>query len=311
MELVVLAAGMGSRFGGNKQTSYVDEHNGFLLDYSIYNAIKSGFNKVVFILNKQSFEDIKQKYSTCLKGIAECEFVIQDNEKILNKFNVNRTKPLGTGYALLCTKDVVKDNFCIINADDYYGKDSFNVASKFLKELDPQSNEFAIIGYQLKNTLSQNGSVKRGVCECDKNGNLKNIVESIVEQKNGKLVATELDGNNARVVDSKAPVSMNMFCFNTKIFDMMQNNFDKFLLDMENLQKKEFLIPTELQNLKQSKDLTMKVLPTTDIWIGMTYQEDKPFVVSELKKLVEKGEFPSCVYKNFGKTNNIEEEKTL
>ena len=301
MDLVVLAGGMGSRFGGNKQTAYVDEYNGFLLDYSIYNALKNGFDKIVFILNEKSYEEVKQKYQKYLQGKAQCEFVIQDDQKILRPANIDRIKPLGTGYALLCVKDIVKDNFCIINADDYYGKDSFKVASNFLKNLDNKSTEFALVGYQLKNTLSENGSVKRGVCNIGLNGKLTNLVESIVEQKDNKLFATELDSNNQKVVDDKTLVSMNMFCFNTKFFDMLKENFDKFAADNQKLQSKEFLIPAEVQNLMSQNKLSMKVLPTNDVWIGMTYQQDKPFVVSELKKLVDKGEFPPCVYKNFDK----------
>lgn len=301
MELVVLAGGMGSRFGGNKQTSYVDDCNSFLLDYSIYNAIKAGFDKVVFILNETSYNEVKQKYQKYLNGIARCEFVIQDNKKIFNLYKTNRTKPLGTAYALLCTKNVVKDNFCIINADDYYGKNSFSVAANFLKNLNPQSTNFALVGYNLQKTLSQNGSVKRGICSMDNNGRLTNLVESIVEQKENTIYATELGTTNTKVADNNTLVSMNMFCFNTKIFDMLQNGFDKFLSVNDNLQNNEFLIPAEVQKLMQANMLSVQVLPTTDVWIGMTYKQDQPFVVNQLKKLVEKGEFPPCVYKNFNK----------
>ena len=301
MELVVLAGGMGSRFGGNKQSAFVDEHKGFLFDYSIYNAIKSGFNKVVFILNEQSYDEIKQKYSTCLNGLAKCEFVIQDNDAILKKYGIKRTKPLGTAYAVLCLKDVVKQNFCIINADDYYGKDSFKVASKFLSELDEQSTEFALVGYKLKNTLSNNGSVKRGICKVDENGILTKITESIVEQKQDKIFAKDLQTGKEVLADDTTLASMNMFCFNLKVFDLLSKNLVDFSRDLTNLQNNEFLISTELQKLMNDNLISIKVLPTSDVWIGMTYQQDKPFVVSELKKLVNKGEFPQCVYKNFDK----------
>lgn len=301
MDLIVLAGGMGSRFGGNKQTAYVDEYNSFLLDYSIYNALQSGFDKVVFILNQKSYDEVKDKYQKYLQGIAKCEFIIQDDQKILKPANIDRTKPLGTGYALLCVRDVVKDNFCIINADDYYGKDSFAVASKFLKDLGSKSNQFAIVGYKLKNTLSENGSVKRGVCKTDKNGKLTNLVESVVEQRDNKIFAKALDTEKENIVDDSTLVSMNMFCFNTKIFDLLDNNFNAFVKNKQNLQDKEFLIPAEVQHLMSQNKLGIQVLPTTDVWIGMTYQQDKPFVVSELKKLVDKGEFPPAVYKNFGK----------
>ena len=301
MELIILAGGMGSRFGGNKQTAFVDEHKGFLLDYSIYNAIKSGFNKVVFILNEQSYDEIKQKYSTCLNGLAKCEFVIQDDDAVLNKYGIARAKPLGTAYAILCLKDVIKENFCIINADDYYGKDSFKVASKFLSELDAQSTEFALVGYKLKNTLSKNGSVKRGICKVDQNGILTKITESLVEQKQDKIFAKDLQTGKEILANNTTLVSMNMFCFNLKVFDLLGKNFVDFSSDLTNLQNNEFLISTELQKLMNDNLISLKVLPTSDVWIGMTYQQDKPFVVSELKKLVNKGEFPQCVYKNFDK----------
>ena len=301
MDLVILAGGMGSRFGGNKQTECVDENNGFLLDYSIYNAIKSGFDRIVFILNEQSYEIVKQKYPKCLNGIAKCEFVVQHQDDILKRFGINREKPLGTAYAILCLKDIIKDNFCIINADDYYGKESFEVASKFLTELKPQSTEFALVGYKLKNTLSENGSVKRGVCKVDKNGTLTQLTESLVEQKDGKIFAKELLTGKDFRVDDTTLVSMNMFCFNTKIFDLLNKNFVDYMRHIKNMQNKEFLISTEVQKLMDENYVSLKVLPTSDIWIGMTYQQDKPFVVSALKKLVEKGEFPQCVYKNFEK----------
>lgn len=301
MELVVLAGGTGARFGGNKQTVYIDDYNDYLLDYSIYNAIKCGFKKVVFLVNKQCYAEIKQKYTTHLNGIAECDFVIQDNERIFEMLKINRTKPLGTGYALLCLKNVVKSIFCIINADDYYGKNSFEVAGKYLQNLDKDSTNYAVVGYNLQKTLSQNGSVKRGICEQDKNGSLQTLLESIVEQKNDKIYASNLDGSNLRIVEPNTTVSMNMFCFNLTIFDLLQKNFDEFLKDEQNLLQNEFLVSVELQKLMDINKVAIKVLKTTDKWIGMTYKEDKPFVVSELKKLVDNKEFPNCVYKNFDK----------
>lgn len=299
MDLVILAGGMGSRFGGNKQTAYVDENNSFLLDYSIYNALQSGFDKFVFILNQASYQLVKDKYSKYLSNLAKCEFIIQDDQKILQPKNINRVKPLGTAYALLCVEDVVKDNFCIINADDYYGKHSFSVASKFLKHLDKKSNQFALVGYQLKNTLSENGTVKRGVCTIDNNDNLTKLTESIVEQKDGKIIAKALDNQTEVVADINTLVSMNMFCLSPAVFNLLHKQFNIFTADNQNLTSKEFLLPTELQNLMSKQQLQLKVIPTADVWIGMTYQQDQPFVVAELKKLVDKEEFPTAVYKKF------------
>ena len=302
MDLVVLAGGMGARFGGSKQTAVVDDYGSYLLDYSLFNAIEVGFDHIIFITNEMCYDQIKQKYGVCLKGVAKCDVVVQDNNSIYQKMGIQRTKPLGTGYALLCLKNKIDSNFAIINADDYYGKNSFRVAMKFLKNLSPGHNEYALIGYEVKNTLSDNGKVKRGICATE-NNNLIALEESIVFKQDGKIYATDLNGNNGRYISDDNLVSMNMLCFDKQFLEYLQSEFEKFLSEPKNVQEKEFLIPEVLEQLVASKKTTVKVLPTTDVWIGMTYRQDFPMVVELLKNLVDEGQFPKDVCNNFKKVD--------
>ena len=213
MDLVIMAGGMGSRFGGLKQIEPIDEYNNFIIDYSIYDAIKAGFDRVVFIIKEENYNIFRETVGSRVEKHIEVSYVFQGGIKGFE----DRTKPWGTGHAILCCKDTVKDNFVIINADDFYGYDAFDVASKYIKTLDKSSTNFALVGYKVKNTLSETGSVKRGVCK-EKDGYLNEIVESSVERTGGKIVATPLNGETPFDCEENDLVSMNMFVFTPKIF---------------------------------------------------------------------------------------------
>lgn len=290
MDLVIMAAGMGSRFGGLKQIEPIDEHNNFIIDYSIYDAIKAGFNKVVFIIKKENFEIFRNTIGRRVEGKIKVEYVFQNT--------VGREKPWGTAHAILCCKDVVKNNFAIINSDDFYGFDAFKTAAKCLKNLDKHSPNFALIGYKAKNTLSENGAAKRGICKTN-SGNLTEIVESSIQKIDGKIVATPLAGGETKQIDENQTVSMNMFAFTPKIFEFLKRDWFEFLDKNKNdLSKCEFLIPDVIERAIKSKEASVKVLGTSAVWYGVTYREDKPKVVESIKKLVDAGNYPNGLWDN-------------
>lgn len=296
MTLVIMAAGMGSRFGGLKQIEPVHENGEFILDYSIYDAIKCGFDKVVFIIKKENYDIFRDTIGKRIENIVDVSYVFQTNDNVPSfvKLPSDRVKPLGTGHAILCCKDVVKENFAIINADDFYGRNAFEVASAFMKN--STNEDFAMVGYITGNTLTENGSVKRGVCE-ESNGYLTKIVESSVEAKQDKVLAKPLDGSNEFYVNKDTLVSMNMFVFTPKIFEILERDFVKFFKDNEaDLSKCEYLIPDVVCKNIQENNIKVKVLPTTAKWQGITYKEDKEALVKGLNELVEKKEYPNKLW---------------
>ncbi len=292
MDLVVLAAGMGSRFGGNKQTEGVDENGNFIIDYSIFDALKVGFDKIVLIIKKEHLELFENTLSKRV-GADKIKYVFQTND-VLEKYGVDRIKPLGTAHAILCAKDEVKDNFCIVNADDFYGRESFKVAYDFLKTLDKNSLNFGLVGYKLENTLSENGSVKRGVCKVV-DGSVTDIIESKIGIECGQIQIVSLDGNKIEY-EKDMTVSMNMFCLTPKIFEYLQKGFEEFCADENNLRNKEFLIPQFLGELTEQGLSNLTLLKTDEKWFGMTYREDLPMVKNSLLKLRQKGVYPMSLW---------------
>lgn len=289
MDLVIMAAGMGSRFGGLKQIEPIDEHNNFIIDYSIYDAIATGFDRVVFIIKKENYDIFKATVGKRVEKRIKVEYVFQGGVEGFE----DRTKPWGTGQAILCCKDVVKSNFATINADDFYGRDAFKVAADYMKDVDPKSCKFGLVGYRVANTLSANGSAKRGICKV-RCGKLTDIIESSVQKENGVITASPLSGAPSFVVDKGQTVSMNMFVFTPKIFEYLEQGFVDFLSANKNdYQKCEFLLPDVVKDLIARKEATVKVLDTSAVWQGVTYKDDKPQVVAEIKKLVDSG-----LYKN-------------
>ncbi len=271
--LVVMAAGMGSRYGGLKQIDPVGPNGEIILDFSVYDAIKAGFDKVVFVIRRDIEKDFKEVIANRLEKKVDVEYVFQDMENIPEGCSVpeDRTKPLGTGHVLYCLKDVLKTPFAIINADDYYGQSAFSVIHDKLVADD----EMCMVGYMLGNTLTDHGTVARGVCNV-KDGYLDTITEH-----------TAIDRNSGIPLDT--PVSMNMWGFNEKVFEILDEEFIKFLNNMENPMKDEFLIPHIVDTMIKTGYAKFKVLSSPDKWYGVTYKEDKPMVMEAMKKLVDGG----------------------
>lgn len=301
MTLVIMAAGMGSRFGGLKQIEPIDEYGNFIIDYSIKDAIKVGFTKVVFIIKKENYEIFRDTVGKRVEKYIDVSYVFQEIDKLPNGYEVpnGRVKPWGTGHAILCCKDAVKENFAVINSDDFYGYDAFRVIADFLKNCKDDDNcqEYAMAGYLVKNTLTENGAVKRGVCQV-KDDYLTGLVESSIEQVGDELIATPLESGEPFKISEDDTVSMNMFGFTPKIFEYLEERFPSFLDEhKENLDKCEYLIPSLVFELIDMGKAKVRVIPTTAVWQGITYKEDKPKVVSELKKHVLSGDYEEGLWK--------------
>lgn len=301
MDLVILAAGMGSRFGGLKQIEPIDEFGNFIIDYSIYDAKKAGFDKVIFIIKEENLEIFKETVGKRVEKYIKVEYAFQKLTDIPEGVILpkDRVKPLGTAQAILSCKDKVSDKFIIINSDDYYGQDAFMVAAKYLNSLKEGSkNQYGNIGYMAINTITENGSVKRGVLYFDSNKKLEKLVESKIEKVNGKLEATPLDTTDTKVIPDDTLVSMNMFAFTKDIMTYLEDGYKKFFIDnKDNLASCEYLIPTVVSDLINDGIVTCDVLKTKAVWYGVTYKEDKEFVVSSLKKLVDMGMYPKGIWK--------------
>ena len=300
MTLVIMAAGMGSRFGGLKQIEPIDEYGNFIIDYSIYDAIKVGFTKVVFIIKKENYDISRDTVGKRVEKLIDVEYVFQELDKLPEGYSVpeGRVKPWGTAHAILCCKDVVKENFAIVNSDDFYGRDAYRVIAEFLSRDTSGSEyqEYAMAGYKVKNTLTENGSVKRGVCDTD-GKYLTKLIESKIEKIDNKLVATPLEGGEDFLVSEEDTVSMNMFGFTPHIFDYLEERFPHFLdSHKDDIDTCEFLIPTLVFEEMEKGTARVEVLKTDAVWQGITYKEDKPKVVSELKTLVDNGEYASGLW---------------
>ena len=291
MILVVMAAGMGSRFGGSKQTTGFGPNGEFIIDYSIYDAIKVGFKKVVFIIREENYEEFKNTIGSRIGNKIEVDYVFQKMDDIPSDFCVpsNRIKPWGTGHALLSCRNVVDDNFVIINADDFYGRDSFESISKYLKDVPKDSKNYCMVSYYLKNTLSSNGSVSRGVCDVV-SGKLVNIVERTnISKINGKLV---YEDNGFHEVSEDSLVSVNLWGFTPKVFEDASRYFVLFFNENEDLSKKEFYLPTIVDKSIKDNIASVRVLNTTSVFCGVTYKEDKENLQAHINKLIDDGVYP-------------------
>jgi len=294
--LLILAAGMASRYGSMKQTEGFGPAGETIMDYSIYNAIRAGFGKVVFIIRKDFAENFKEVFEPKLKGRIEVDYVYQELEDFVDKIHMpeGRTKPWGTGHALLCAKEKVKEPFAVINADDFYGKDSFEKAADFLINKCDE-NTSAIIGYKLINTLSEHGTVSRGVCEVDDNNLLTVINERIKIYKKEDDVVFE-DGSNLTVLKDDTNVSMNFWCFHPSVFNITEKLFAEYPKNnMDNI-KAEFFIPYIADFILKNPNSKILVIPTSSQWFGVTYKEDAAGVKESLYKLIEAGEYPNRLW---------------
>ena len=294
MTLVIMAAGMGSRFGGLKQIEAVGPNGEFIIDYSIYDAIKAGFKKVVFIIKEENYEIFKETIGKRISNHIKVEYVFQNNNNVPVSIPNERVKPLGTAHAILCCKDVVHENFAIINADDFYGRDSYLKVKDFISN-NKNDNEFTLIGYNAIDTITNNGSVKRGVCNV-KDNYLVNLNESVINLENGKLNGKTLVDNKDIEVNNDTTVSMNMFGFTPKLFELLENDFKNFL-NNNDLITAEYLIPDEVNKYLRNGIVNVKVIKTTSKWYGITYKEDLQLIKDEIKKLISDGVYPENLWK--------------
>lgn len=300
MELVIMAAGMGSRYGGLKQLDPIDDNGNFIIDYSIFDAIRCGFDKVVFIIKEENFAAFRETVGKRVEKRIETVYVFQDNDNIPSEFVIpeTRTKPFGTGHAVLCAKGVVHSNFAVINADDFYGYKAFKTAAEFLKENHSQNN-YALIGYKAENTFCCSKAVKRGVCT-SKDDKLLNITESSLEKdENGNIIATPIDGssNTSFEIAKDTTVSMNLFCFTPKFMDYLETYFLEFLENnRNNLEKCEFFLPSTVTSLVKDEKVTVDVIKTDAEWFGMTYKEEKEFVKEKINEQITKGIYPNSLW---------------
>lgn len=296
--LFVLAAGMGSRYGGLKQLDGLGPNGETIMDYSIYDAIKAGFGKIVFVI-RQSFEaDFRSVVVNKFENIIDVEIVFQEITDVPegSTYNPERKKPWGTNHAVLMGRDVIKEPFAVINADDFYGQESFAVLAEFLRSVEGKKNEYCMVGYHVGNTLSESGSVSRGVCVVDEHDHLQNVVErTSIEEKGGQIFF--VDENSAEVsLQPDTLVSMNMWGFTPDYFDYSIDYFKGFLAEHGQELRSEFFIPLVVNHLIVNKQVSCKVLDTTSKWFGVTYAEDRPQVVSRINDLIRKGVYPKQLF---------------
>jgi len=295
LTLVVLAAGIGSRYGGIKQIDGFGPNGETIMDYSLFDAVRHGFTKVVFIVRDEILETVKEKFLPRLKGKVEVEFVVQALDTMIpDKFKGSaRTKPWGTGHAMLCAKNVINEPFAVINADDFYGQDAFkSLASFFNKE---KHTDHTMVGFTLKNVLSTHGSVSRGCGETDADGYLETVVERTTIVKEGnKIISKEPTGD--RELSPDTPTSMNFWGFHPGIFSFAEQRFHDFLeKNHENL-KAEFYIPLFVNDMIKMKTGKVKVIGGGNIWFGVTYKEDKDEVAGKIRELINQGQYPSKLW---------------
>ena len=295
--LFILAAGMGSRYGGLKQLDGLGPNGETIMDYSVFDAMRAGFGKVVFVIRKDFEEDFRNVVLSKYADHVPCEVCFQGIDNLPEGFtrNPERTKPWGTNHAVLMAKDIIKEPFMVINADDFYGKESFEVMAKFLLDVNGQEGKYCMAGYRVGNTLSEHGTVSRGVCATDKMGFLTDVVErTAIENKNGHVVYQD---NGVDVeIPFETPVSMNMWGFTPEYFTYAEEAFKAFLTENSQELKAEFYIPTLVNDMIKSGKATCQVLDTTAKWFGVTYADDRQMVVDKIQALVDAGIYPNKLF---------------
>ena len=294
--LLILAAGMASRYGSMKQIDGFGPNGETIIDYSIYDAIKAGFGKVVFIIKEEFADNFSAIYDEKLNGKIEVDYVFQNFD--LKQFGIEeeiyREKPWGTAHAILSGRKVVKEPFCVINADDFYGYDAFKKMADFLTS-DVRDDNYSIIGYKIGKTLSDFGAVSRGVCKTDEAGNLTEIVERTKVYKKDDTIVYEEEGNETPL-DFDTPVSMNFWGFTPAVFKITEDLFRTFAAENKDKPKAEFFIPLVGEHLVNTQKASFKVVPTDNQWFGVTYKEDKPLVQASIDELIKKGNYPEKLW---------------
>ncbi|MBB4035930.1 choline kinase [Dysgonomonas hofstadii] len=297
--LYVLAAGMGSRYGSLKQMDGLGPNGETIMDYSIYDALKAGFGKVVFVIRKSFDKDFREKIVSKYENHIPVEVVYQELDNLPEGYTLHpdRQKPWGTNHAVMMAKDVINEPFAVINADDFYGRDSYETLARQLEKMEGQENHYCMVGYRLSNTLSESGAVARGVCETDENDFLKSVVERThIERKDGKIQYKDAEDYWYELPEN-APVSMNMWGFTPDYFEHSEKYFVKFLDANVGNHKAEYFIPLMVDHLIVNKISDVKVLDTPSKWFGVTYAEDRPSVVEKIQKLVDNGTYPTPLWK--------------
>lgn len=297
--LYVLAAGMGSRYGGLKQLDPLGPHGETIMDYSIYDAIHAGFGKVVFVIRKDFEQDFREKILSKYEGHISVEVVFQSTDALPEGYTcpADRTKPWGTNHAVLMAKDVIKEPFAVINADDFYGRNAFEVIAKELSRERDGKGDYCMVGFRVGNTMTENGSVARGVCTTSPEGFLTSVVErtAISYDKDGNIVFTD-ENDEVQTLDPKTPVSMNLWGFTPDYFDYSEREFKRFLDRDIDTPKAEFFIPLCIDTLISNGEATVKVLDTDSHWFGVTYAADRPGVVEKFAQLHADGIYPERLF---------------
>ena len=296
MSLVILAAGMGSRYGGLKQIDPISDKGEFIIDFSIYDAIKAGFDKVVFVIKKENYSDFAETVGNRVSKSIKVEYAFQDISEIPDGFSVpeGRTKPWGTAHAVLSAKKYVDDNFAVINSDDFYGRDAFMKLAAHLKNAD--KGHCCMVGYVLDNTLTENGTVSRGECTVDSDGYLVDVTERTKLKRDGDMAAYEENGEWVRIPKDTI-VSMNCLGFTPAVFEHIEKGFVSFLSEKGNELKSEYYIPTAIKEMMTVGVADVKVYSTDAVWYGVTYHEDKAKVQSSIRKMIADGVYPDGLWK--------------
>lgn len=298
--LLILAAGIGSRFGGLKQATGVGPSGEAILDYSIYDAIRAGFGRVVFVIRKDILDDMNRIFFEKWNDKIEVDYIFQEVNNLPGNFQCpsDRTKPWGTGHAIWCAREKVREPFCMINADDFYGRKSYELAASFLGNMDNLiDGKYALIGYILKNTLSEHGYVSRAECETHPDFTLKSITERLKIKREGNDVIFQDDAGQTRTISKNTVVSMNIWGFMPSLFHYLEEGLIDFLKENSTSLKAEFLLPNVIDKLIKSGTVEIPVLPTEAQWFGMTYKEDLEMVRAKLAELVRLGEYPTPIWK--------------
>ncbi len=300
--LVIMAAGMGSRYGGLKQIDPVGPNGEIIMEYSIYDAIKAGFSKIVFIIKEEIEDTFRDVIGRKIEGLIDVEYVYQKLDTMPQGFSVpdGRIKPWGTGHAVLCARNAVKTPFAVINADDFYGANTYKLLNDFLSSNSDSEDKYkyCMVGFIIENTLTENGHVARGVCNVDEAGNLKSIHERTKIMKFADETKYTEDEQNWITIPKRSIVSMNTWGFNQSIFNELEDGFPIFLKNSkDNLLKAEYFLPTVVDNLIKTGKADVKVLSTTDKWYGVTYQEDKPTVKKSIGDMVLCRKYPELLWK--------------
>jgi hypothetical protein len=297
--LLILAAGMGSRYGGLKQLDKIGVSGETIMDYSVFDAINAGFSKIVFVIRKSFEDDFKNQVISKFENKVDTKTVFQDISTVPAGciFNPEREKPWGTNHAVLMAKDVINEPFGVINADDFYGRESYNILFNFLQSVEFAKNKYCMVAYKLGNTLSDNGFVSRGECFVDEQNNLVNVVERTkIIRKENKIVYQNSENNDIEIADN-TPVSMNFWGFTPDYFEYSQKRFIKFLKEEGQQLKSEFYIPTMVNDLIISKTASCKVIQTPSQWFGVTYSNDKQMVINNINQLIKEKIYPKSLWK--------------